>query len=154
MRSPGGRTKWEEDREHRPSVGLPPVATGSRARGTQPQRGFTTKPGVAVTTAHPRRTPTKRHEPQRGFHISSASPLCRHCTLWNPDWGSVRSPFSNLGCAARRRPQALLSNPYRVESKDSSRCILHGRHQNGLSPRHENVGTDESGRKDLVHCQL
>ena len=33
---------------------------------TQPQRGFTTKPGVAVTTAHPRKNRTKSSEPQRG----------------------------------------------------------------------------------------
>ena len=137
MRSPGGRTKWEEDREHRPSVGLPPVATGSRARGTQPQRGFTTKPGVAVTTAHPRRTPTKPHDPQRGSTSTSASFSCEHRLLWNPVWGSVKSPFSYLGCAARRRPQAMLFNPYRVESQDSSRWILQGRYLNSLTPRQE-----------------
>ena len=32
----------------------------------QPQRGFTTKPGVAVPTAHPRKNHAKSSEPQRG----------------------------------------------------------------------------------------
>ena len=33
---------------------------------TQPQRGLTTEPGVAVTTAHPTKNRTKSSEPQRG----------------------------------------------------------------------------------------
>ncbi len=61
---PGVRTEGEEDREHRTCLGVPPVVR--EREGSQPQRGLTTKPGVAVTTAHPRRTPTKPNEPQRG----------------------------------------------------------------------------------------
>ena len=34
--------------------------------GIQPGTGFTTKPGVAVTTAYPRKNRIKHIEPQRG----------------------------------------------------------------------------------------
>ncbi len=59
----------------------------------------------------PNRNNSLKNASQRcptGFHITSASLSCQHRKLWNPDWGSVKSPFYYLGCAARRRPQALL----------------------------------------------
>ena len=40
--------------------------SNARNPAIQPGTGYTTKPGVAVTTAHPRKAPTKTHEPQRG----------------------------------------------------------------------------------------
>ena len=73
----------------------------------QPGTGFTTKPGVAAT----RRTPgceELRSKPQRGFTRSAANAS-----------GDCGTPFGvqtpdvdrNPGCAAPRRPWALLCNP-------------------------------------------
>ena len=47
---------------------ISPHATAKQidTHAAAPQRGFTTKPGVAVTTAHPRKHGTKPIEPQRG----------------------------------------------------------------------------------------
>ena len=89
--------------------------------GNQPQRGFTAKPGVAVTTAHPRNNRTRPCKPQRG----STSPMpffwVQVPEVVEPRWGSGQSRFPDLGCAATQRPQALLWNPFRVESHDFPR---------------------------------
>ena len=99
----------------------------------QPGTGFTTKPGVAAT----RRTPgceELRSKPQRGFTRSAANAS-----------GDCGTPFGvqtpdvdrNPGCAAPRRPWALLCNPagvfktlfcrpHRPRSPETLRKILHG----------------------------
>ena len=51
----------------------------------EPQRGFTTKPGVDVTTAHPRKNETKPRGPQRG----STSQLL----VWVQASGDVEPPL-------------------------------------------------------------
>ena len=63
---------------------------------TQPQRGLTTKPGVAVAAAHTRKNHTKSVEPQRG----STSPLdisVQPSKAVEPRWGSGRSSFTLPG---------------------------------------------------------
>ena len=76
----------------------------------QPGTGFTTKPGVAAT----RRTPgydELRSKPQRGFTRSPLNPSDNCGTPFG-----VQSPDvdRNPGCAAPRRPWALLCNPVGV----------------------------------------
>ncbi len=62
---------------------------------TEPQRGFTTKPGVAVTTAHPRKNDTNPGEPQRGSTLQ--------LPIWvqesgdvEPRWGSNQFQFKSM----------------------------------------------------------
>ena len=77
---------------------ISPHATAKQidTHAAAPQRGFTTKPGVAVATAHPRKNHTKSVEPQRG----SSSPLyvsVQPSKVVEPRWGSGRSRFTLPG---------------------------------------------------------
>ena len=99
----------------------------------QPGTGFTTKPGVAAT----RRTPgcdESRSKPQRGFTRSAAN---ASVDCGTPFGVQTLNVDRNPGCAAPRRPWALLCNPAgvfktlfchtdRPRTQKTQHKILHG----------------------------
>ena len=70
----------------------------------QPQRGFTTKPGVAVPTAHPRKNRIKSSEPQRGS--TAIIPFfVQPSELWNPVGVRGDPGFLTWGAPQRGDPR-------------------------------------------------
>ena len=78
---------------------------------TEPQRGFTTKPGVAVTTAHPRKNTNKTLRTPTGFHIANAylgsgiggcgTPFGVRINSYSYTWGAPQSGDPRLCCETR-----------------------------------------------------